>query len=153
MGFNCSAYTIVGSLIDEVDLYRVEHLDVHRDCGTKYVKKFCPDCGELAGKTEKINTPIEGYDPEGGEDYTGSINGRSILCVGWGGLSTSFVPSLVCLIRDGDMYGRGPKQETNATRLEDFNLDEHREQIKSILKPAGLWDPSKFGIWTALYGG
>ena len=32
-------------------------------------------------------------------------------------------------------------------------MDAAREKVRAVLEPLGLWDPEKFGIWTALYLG
>lgn len=152
MGASYAAYTVIGSLINESDLYRVEHVDVHQGCESKGGgKKFCPDCGRSAVETEKEITPIEGFDEtDDPEDW--NLNGLSILSVGWGMEKTHFVVATLCSVGGEEIYDEAYTYG-NARRLHNVDLAECQERVKTALEPVGLWDLSKFGIWTALYGG
>ena len=150
------AYTIVGSIIDEDDLYRIEHISVHHDCESKGgSKKFCPDCGVLVGETEQERIPVKGYVPAAGENHEGTINGLSIKRVRWRGCSTVFVPSLVCELWNEKVYRLFSSSAVNKGNAAlvgglEHGLAEHRDVIREALEPAGLWNPDLFGVWTVL---
>ncbi len=36
-------------------------------------------------------------------------------------------------------------------KLDDWNLDDCKQQLKQSLSPLGLWDEDKFGLWCVLY--
>ena len=136
------AYTIIGSKVDRCDLYVEETKDVHINCSPG-TGRFCPDCGRPVNETEKIRRPLPQFGDDGlASERFGDLN---FVCARFGDDdSRCFIGSLMRCARTWKNRGE-PKY------ISEIDLNWHRERVRTALEPLGLWDPMKFGIWTALY--
>lgn len=133
------AYTIVGSLLFESDLYdEVEH-DVHESCEALGPGPLCSSCGQPLGQVSFERVPIAGYDVDISGWSAGAIDGIDLIRVAKdpGELVLPVVQS-------------SAGEDDGGVLMEPLDLDEARETNRRILEPMGLWAPDRFGVWTAL---
>lgn len=137
------AYTIVGSKVNRDDFFDRDERSVHGDCSAVGPGPRCQTCGKSIHEVIVTATPVEGFEPEGGDDSQGIIGGLSIIQIRRG---------------DGEkehFLGVASRQvwSVNDYKSERMNADDGygRSRIRAVLDPLGLWDPDNFGIWTALY--
>ena len=144
MSVTALAFTIVGSKVDRGDFFVQEERSAHESCQEVGPGPFCQSCGKSIHEVVVTSQPLAGFEPEGGSDYQGRIGGLDIKPVR-NGETSHFLAVVVCEAREAWIDKDGPQ------KAPDFDLAKAREKVRSVLDPLGLWDPEKFGIWTALY--
>ena len=150
MSITAIAYTIVGSSVAIEDFYTRTEQSVHTECANVGPGPYCASCGKPVGATETVTTPIEGFDEDGGEEGEGSIGGIDLVYTGRSGSEEVFV---TVFYEEGNSWDYHNDKPGKPRRMEPFDMDAAREKVRAVLEPLGLWDPEKFGIWTALYLG
>jgi len=150
-----SATIIIGCRIDIDDLYEetVKEIDEekHRSCQNRGTGKFCSACGELLW--EEFHPPIKGFDEDGGELYTGSLDGWDVIphtTHHWSGRYIEHKMHFLAAKRYASWEGAG---ENMAKRMgcmklpKELDITVYREQLKTVLEPRGLWDEEAFGVY------
>lgn len=136
MGVDYTVCTVVGIEIDKSSFFTTGQTR-ERGCEHPLLDeaKFCPDCGKQAWVEKSTKEPLPLYD-EDDETFAGldvvydqryeEDNTRFFV-----GVSTQM-----------DMQCGIPKMMAPSV------VEETKQKIQAALKPLGLWDESKFGIWT-----
>lgn len=133
MGADYHAYAVIGIVVDSSKFYHEPRTVKAFDHDYPEDMKFCPQTGkELWALDEE---PIEGFDED---RYT--LGGFPIV------QGTDGKIEVLAVCRNGaDDYDRGKVKP-----LPD-NLDELKQQVKSLLEPLGQWDERKWGLYAILY--
>tara|TARA_Y100000034_G_scaffold37672_2_gene46322 strand:- start:2476 stop:2889 length:414 start_codon:yes stop_codon:yes gene_type:complete len=128
------SYAVIGILIDKDKLYKEAKTVKAFAHNHPRTMKFCPDTGKELWK--EVREPI----PEWDESETlGSFKVHT---------STDSHDHVVGIIAadEAEMRGSG----VDFTKLPD-NLADEKYKLKELLEPLGLWDESKFGLYSILY--
>jgi hypothetical protein len=148
MSSTVAAYAVLGVPIDTSDLYERETRSVHLGCQTPHVGQFCAECGWPVDETETIETPMEGYDREGGKNYGGMFRGLEIIKGRWGDDCegrTFLAAAYAKDDTDGYDERRGPGRMPQTDWFVAMN------RVREVLEPVGLWNAQDFGIWVVAY--
>lgn len=150
MGVNNTAYTIIGSLVDEQDFWTETEQSVHENCGDVGHGSYCPNCGKSIHAVEVDCQRIDGYeDPNAPNiDYHGRIHGVDVLQARTADGPRFFVIGAIGECEDYNYTNNGV---ISLLRCDVAFIAEAEEKVRVALTKAGLWDESKFGIWTALH--
>lgn len=124
---------IVGLKINSDGLWKKE---TQRTCHCKVrlikTMKFCSKCGERAFRIVKTD-PVRGYNKDENKflDYDVVSYGFSL-----------FICVLHCTKK---------RHGQNLLKfLDSFSLNKEKEKMIKLVKPYGLWDENKFGLWVCV---
>jgi hypothetical protein len=134
MGADYSSYAVIGVEINSDGLYTVTETPATGE------KSFNPDTGERLMHKER--TPIEGFE-------RGVVSGDDSFKdfpVFW----TTDSESCVIGIGVGGTYSNGG-EDVCMMSIDDVNIEALKQELKEVLEPIGLWDESKFGLYTILH--
>lgn len=132
MGVDYYASAVLGCEVTGKLRYEVEKRGCLHDAGDQ---PFCPKCGKQTVIKETVNIPEYEDDAIGAEDgpyltvFSTTDNRRQIAGIG------TTVDSDGC----------------NEAQFMLVNFDEIKRQVREVLEPLGLWDETKFGMWSVMH--
>lgn len=133
MSANFSAYAIIGLKLDKDLLYQEAKQVKAFEHNHPKTMKFCPNTGKECWK--EVREEIQEWDGQNlcGFQVHRSTDGNELI-VG-------------IVVADGaEEYHGG----VDFAKLPD-NLEEQKRMLEDKLKPLGLWNKSKFGLYAVLY--
>lgn len=132
MGADYYSYAVIGVEIDQKKLYQKPINKKAFEHDYPKTMKFCPNTGNKLW--EEVEEPIPEWDDEDelGE-YKVYFSTDDTRC---------FIGVIVC--------ESGPyKGEVNFVQFPD-DLEDKKQKLKDFLTPLGLWDESKFGVYSIM---
>ena len=161
MGAYYKAQTIFGVKIPRNKMFKEKTLRVRSCIGrdlTQHIKNcpdenkikgfnFCPECGNNPWTKKTVETALlEEFDPENKHGDIGELKIK-----GWDVITDTanenfyvgFLPKETPMSWDGTKSGV-------MTEVPD-DIGNIRRQLRDDLEEVGLWNNSKFGLWTILY--
>lgn len=135
------AYTIIGSKVNRADFFIQTERSVHGGCDIG-PGSYCSTCGKSIHEVVVDSKPVNGFDPEGGYDFQGVIDGMNIVPV-LNSRDTEHFLAIDCK-KVWDLNKEEP------LLIQTIDLAGMRNWMRDVLTPLGLWVPENFGIWTAL---
>lgn len=150
MSTHYTAYTIIGSLVDMSDFSIHEEKSVHKSCREMGSGPYCSNCGRSIHEVVATERDIEGYEgPDGkGIEYHGKFYGLHVVDARTPDGELYFVAGAIA--ESGD-YAYGSERCTTRMPCDAAELARAKRAVRDALSKAGLWDETKFGIWTVLH--
>ena len=132
MSTACYSYAVIGCQVSREKLFKEEIITYKHRHTTLPDTNFCPTCGEVVRKKEVEEIDID--DKIGEFELVWSTDQKE-----------AFIGKVA---EDSDRENVG---NLNPTFMEDPDIFDIKCDLGEVLKPLGMWDESKFGLYAVQY--